>query len=494
MRRYLSLLVVVVALLANSPHTVAAQDPATPVPPEGTGVTIYGEDGQPEGIISVSRVVEPYVDYEPSSSPRSGYHYMMAMITVTSTSDTTMKINNHQFYVVDSYGFDYFDEQLERDATSREAKPDFAGGLFKPGESKSGALFFMVFDGAQIDLIHYEPFHTRLATILDLRDAPVAEGDPIEIFNDDGSPGGAVTIVDRLEPLPGVTSASEPGFDFVGILVTIENTTNAPLEYWPYDFFITDEKGLNYFSYGAFRDNATENALPSLSYDTLLQPGASITGVVSYNVPTGTRIGMVYYSQGFGRHIRLAEYAEERAPTLSGDALTISVAPPTERTPVAAATPVPPSANCEGVVEWFVDTSPSLLRLTLAYLDMRDVLAGGIVSAAIARDVADSVAGLAETQRQIQAPAIARASHDALIASFELSAIAFNELATAVESGNDPAVRAAAFALSFDVDAQMASSAADSALTALIEQCPEINPGIVSTNLGIAVLAADLHA
>ena len=56
MRRYLSVLIVVMALLANSAGAVAAQDPATPEAGSATSSIIYGSNGEPEGEISVSSI------------------------------------------------------------------------------------------------------------------------------------------------------------------------------------------------------------------------------------------------------------------------------------------------------------------------------------------------------------------------------------------------------------------------------------------------------
>jgi Domain of unknown function (DUF4352) len=463
-RRLLSLFAVLIVLLATSPGTALAQDPATPETGPATSAIIYGSDGQPEGEISVSSLVDPFEDYESTGSPQRGFHYVMAVVTVTATSNRPIEAVSYGFYVVDQEGFQYTTTYLFRDSASSEATPDFAGGTIAPGQSLSGALFFELLDNTSVGLILFQPSFDRLITAADVRDdAVAAEGDPVEITNSDGSPAGVITVDEKIEPLDGVTSSPERGFEFVGVAVTIANTGDQPLSIEPYSFYITDEEGFTYTSYGAFRDEASEAEMPSLAYGTMVEPGATITGLVSFQILAGTKIGLVYYAPGFDRHVRLAEYAAERAPGLSG------VTPTFEVTPVAT------TPGCEGVLEWGQASLPSILTWGEAFFAISGVLDGQSVDAVAARDAADSLAGLAAAQEGVEAPEAAQASQEALLALFERSATAVEELATAIENEDDDGIQAATAALTAISESTDSGGEFDAVLTALGEQCPELD-------------------
>lgn len=471
MLRCFSLLVVVMALLANSLGAVSAQDPATPGPGSATSSIIYGSDGQPEGEISVSSVVDPFEDYDSGGAPQRGFHYVMAVVTMTSTGDAPLEAAAYSFYAVDQEGFQYSPTYLYRDSAAMEATPDFAGGTIEPGQSMSGAVFFQLLDNTAVGLILYQPSYESLVTAADLREDPVKEGDPVEIVNSDGSPGGTITMVETIEPLDGVTSSPERGFEFVGISVTIENGGDAPLAIEPYSFYITDEEGFIYTSYGAYRDEAAEADLPSLPYGAVVEPGASITGVVTYQILSGTQIGLIYYAPSFDRHVRLAEYADERAPGLSGEEPTFEVTPEAEDTPVAT------SPGCEGVIEWAEASIPLIFAWSGAFFAVADFVdnGGSGLSPADARDAADAAADLADAQEEIDVPDIAQEGHDALITLFERTATALDDLATALEDGDDAGIDAARSDLSAIATAADDGGEFDSAFTTLEEQCPEID-------------------
>jgi Domain of unknown function (DUF4352) len=476
-RRSLSLLVVVIALLANSLGTVFAQDPATPEAGAATSSIIYGSDGQPEGEISVSSLVDPFEEFDSSGAPQRGFHYVMAVVTITSTGDAPLEAASYGFYAVDEEGFQYSPTYLFRDSESMETTPDFAGGTIEAGQSMSGAIFFQLLDGTSVGLILYQPSFDRLITAADLREGDVAaEGDAVEIINSDGSPGGTITVDERIEPLEGVSSGAERGFEFVGITVTIENTGDQPLSIEPYSFYITDEEGFSYTSYGAYRDEEAEAALPSLPYGTVVEPGAAITGLVSYQILNGTKIGLVYYAPSYDRHVRLAEYADDRAPGLTGEEPTFEVTPADEDFSSDEETPVAVTPGCEGVLEWAESSIPLILAWSEAYFTVADFVdSGNGLSPADARDAADAAAGLAAAQEEIDVPDIAQDGQDALISVFEQTATGLDDLATALENGDDAGIDAARSNLAAIATAVDDGGEFDKPFTVLEEQCPEID-------------------
>ena len=318
MRRWLSLLAVVMALLAGSLSTVSAQDPATPAAgEEATASVIYGADGEPEGEVTVSSVVDPFEDFDPSSAPQRGFHYVMAIVTITATADRPVEANSYGFYTVDTDGFMNPVTYLYRAQESTDAIPDLVSGTIEAGQSMSGAVFFMALDGTSTALVLYQPSYDRLITAADLRESAVSEGDPVDFLTSDGTPAATITVDGTTSPLKDFSSPPQRGFEFLGVSVTIENTGTQPLQVDPYTFAVTNAEGFVYNYYGAYRTEEGEAQEPSLA-SAELAAGESVSGLISFQVLAGTEIGVVYYQPSSDRHIRLAEYGDKQAPKPTG--------------------------------------------------------------------------------------------------------------------------------------------------------------------------------
>jgi hypothetical protein len=466
----MTLMAVLVTLLTGSLSTTSAQEGTPSAGGPGDAVVIYGPDGQPAGEIVVDALVDPFEDYDPSSAPQRGFHYVMASVTVTAT-DSAIEGNTYGFSLVDTDGFLYSTTYLYREAQAAEALPDFAGGTIESGDSMSGAIFFQVLDGTTAGYVTYQPTYETIVTAADLRDEPVAQGDAVEFITSDGKPAATISVDGVIAPLEDYDSGYSPerGFEYIGVQVTIENTGNGDFEVDPYDFAAVDAQGFIYYNYGVYRSEEAEAQQPTLQYNEALAPGETASGIVTFQVLAGTEPGFIYYSPESDRQLRLAEYGEGQAPQPSGTPVAVPTRPSIgteDKTPVS-------SADCDGVIEWAEASLPNITAWSGSFEAIGGAFTGEAVDADAVRDAADDLVALAEDQADIDAPEIAQAANDVLVESFQQSAEALYDLADAAEANDTAGITAAATNLT-----QIASGEGEGSLTTIFDEltkaCPEL--------------------
>ena len=478
MKRWVSLLAIFMVLAAGSLSTVSAQDSASPEAGEGASAAIiYGSDGQPEGEITVSSISDPFEDFDPSFAPQRGFHFVMAIVTITATADHAIEASSYGFYIVDTEGFSYSITYLYRPTESTDAIPDFLGGPVEPGQSMSGAIFFEVLDGTTAGLLFYQPTYDRLITAADLRDEPVGEGDPGDFLGCDGAATAWISVDGVVSPLEDYASPPQRGFEFVGVSVTIENTGSQPFEIDPYDFAIVDAEGFVYNNYGVFRTEEGEASEPSLQYSTELAAGATISGLVSFQVLAGTELGLIYFAPSSDRHVRLAEYSEGQAPKPSGTPPAVTRTDPGEEvTPVTEDTPevTGTTPGCEGVIDWAEASLININNWTDLFIAVAGVVDGLDLDPEVARDAADTVEDIAGAQRDLDVPDVAEAANDVLIDLYDQTAEAVEALADALEADDAAGIAEAIGMLKTVGGLTDEGGALDTVLIALSDTCPEI--------------------
>jgi hypothetical protein len=124
--------------------------------PLGTDVSYLGPEGAEVGEVTVNQLVDPFQDYDPSSPPERGTHYVVLELTVTNTGTRPLAADPGAFYLLDAQGFLAYPSYLYRtDATN---PPDFQyNDALAPGESQSGIIAYQLLNGTEIAAVIFTP-------------------------------------------------------------------------------------------------------------------------------------------------------------------------------------------------------------------------------------------------------------------------------------------------------------------------------------------------
>jgi len=448
-RRFFAPIAVAITLLAGTFSAALAANTASPTAgsaAQSAGL-IYNADGTQEAQISTTSISDPFKDFDPSSAPQRGFHYVLANVSITSTADHDVDVSSSGFQLVDTDGFSYYQAYVYRTADSTAAIPDLAGGTLAAGQTMSGAVEFQVLDGTTSAILIYQPSYDRLITAGDWRDAAVAPGDTVSAVASDGTPWVNVTVGDVVDPLKDFDPGSPPqrGFEFVGINVTIENTSQAAQEVDAYGFNFVDEEGFLAASASAYRTAEGEAAMPSLQSSNQVDPGASITGLLTFQVLAGKSPGVLFYAPTNDRHIRVAEW---NTPSSGGTptAVKTPVLPPanTAQTPTPAdeATQEATAAidlgdvDCDAVVTWAQASIPGLTTWGTEVSTILQAAQAGTAKSADIRATADTVSGIADNQDNVDTPSGVENVNDLVVAAYNDTADSLNGLADAIDAGD----------------------------------------------------------
>jgi hypothetical protein len=121
-----------------------------------------------------------------------------------------------------------------------------------------------------------------------------ALGDAVTWIGNDGKPVGTITIDEVIDPYPTTDAAYPPsrGYRYIGLLVTVENTSDATLSIDPSDYFMVDDSG--FFSYATYSYSVPAGAdYQPLTYGDL-EAGDTVSGAISFNLFEGAKLSAVY--------------------------------------------------------------------------------------------------------------------------------------------------------------------------------------------------------
>jgi hypothetical protein len=135
----------------NSIITLVDRRPART--PLGTTSSIIGTEGTEIAQVSVDELIDPYQDYDPSSPPERGSHFVVITVTLINTGTRPLPVDPSGFYLIDEQGFIAYQTYLYRaDATN---PPDFAYGELAPGASQTGLIAYQVLNGTDVAAVIY---------------------------------------------------------------------------------------------------------------------------------------------------------------------------------------------------------------------------------------------------------------------------------------------------------------------------------------------------
>lgn len=369
-------------------------------PELGAPVAILGQDGAQVAQITVTDVVDPFETYDPGYPPERGYRMVLVTVTVEATGTQPFSFNPSNIYLVDDAGYlaNSVSTVIPEDAgITLLAFQDVA-----PGTPLTGSITLQAFTAATLGSIVYWPQSDRLVPLAHPGGALPAVGATVPVMANDGSEHAQITVREIQDPFEGYDASSPPerGNHFVLLTVSIENTGIRPMRVDPNAFQLLDSDG--FLTRPSFVSRG-EDPLLDLAYTDPFPPGEVLTGVIAYEVLSGTTQTSVLYIPSSDR---LIEVAALGAAAASG--------PSTGATPVAAETeatePTPGTAGvdaCAGIDEWSTGT---VERFTAT-----GGIAGGIqpledktaADAPAIRQAAADIAALAAEQEASLPPAAA---------------------------------------------------------------------------------------
>jgi hypothetical protein len=144
------------------------------------------------------------------------------------------------------------------------------------------------------------PIHTRAAQdgtpAIDTPDGPPRPGvgDRVRIVKSDGAELGAVTVIEIEDPYQGevLYDAPDPDVRLVFVGVTVENTATRGLDFFAHGFFAVGHNGISY-EQSILIANDPRPTFPDSFVP--LEPGASESGFVLFEVPDGIDLAQILY-------------------------------------------------------------------------------------------------------------------------------------------------------------------------------------------------------
>lgn len=420
--------------------------------PAGTAVSYIGSDGAEIGTITVNSVTDQFTGFDQSSAPQRGYHYAIAEVTVTNTSNRPFEVNPGSFMGVDSDGFVAQQPYVTFTDPSLTAL-EYTDAL-APGDSVTGVIPFSLFGQTTIEGILFSPSYDRIITVLDLRTAPVAVGTPITILNTSGAESAQVTVNSIAAPFEGYDASSAPprGSSYVAVEVTVTNTGTSVLSVSPSDFWVIDSEG---FVLSSTYVTRTDTTVPDYDYVDL-NPGDSQHGMLVYEIYEGVPVAMVAYGDGYtsievvadvdGTSTAASSTTADAAPAateatgaMPAATATVAVVAPTVATDGST---VASSPDCEGLVAWGVDLIDRITRAgqLTAPLQVQDP---STLDAATVREVGTQLRALGDEQGASSPPAAAADLNTLMTEKFYYAlADAVDQIANALEQKNAAAALA----------------------------------------------------
>jgi hypothetical protein len=157
---------------------------------EGEATTLYDEQGDEIGAITLDELLPALEDESDSFDVGRGETVVGANVTIENTGDAPLTPDLYAMYVVDEFGSLYNATSFFRDEEETADLPDFPSEDIEADESASGLVAFTLPTDAQVSYILYIPGGSRLFVVAQLGDGSVVSGDVLTpvppVAEDDG--------------------------------------------------------------------------------------------------------------------------------------------------------------------------------------------------------------------------------------------------------------------------------------------------------------------
>lgn len=137
-------------------------------PALGATVSAVGPEGTEVGRLTISKLVDPFEAYDPSSPPQRGGHFVLLGLTARNTGTRTLTIDPQQILLQDANGFLYAPTGIRRPEKATASEPDLTRQDLSPGSQISGDVGFTVLNGAKLARVYYQPANDQFVVLADL--------------------------------------------------------------------------------------------------------------------------------------------------------------------------------------------------------------------------------------------------------------------------------------------------------------------------------------
>ena len=144
---------------------------------EGDALPFYDADAEEAGTISVDEIIMDFQKVDPSVDVDRGSTAVAINVTVENTGTSALP-NMPTFYLVDDFGFQYYQTYSFRDAEGTDY-PDLPSDPPAPGESISGVVIFNIAKGAEVSYVLAQPDYTQLYIVAQPGEGSVVSGDTL---------------------------------------------------------------------------------------------------------------------------------------------------------------------------------------------------------------------------------------------------------------------------------------------------------------------------
>jgi hypothetical protein len=164
-------------------------------PALGESVSIVDSEGG-SGSVTVSEVVDPFEDVDPSQTPPEGGRFVMVTLVYENTSDGRFFVEPYGLLLRDANG-DLWSATSVTRLEETELVPDLTSAQLAPGDRLSGAVVFVVPEGTGLAGIYTSPVSGQLLQLADL-----------ESGSDDGAGAASDATGDESEGTSAASAAT----------------------------------------------------------------------------------------------------------------------------------------------------------------------------------------------------------------------------------------------------------------------------------------------
>jgi hypothetical protein len=294
------------ACLVSIAPIAASQDAAMVEVFEPRPVTVVAADGASIAEITIGELEDPFLEYEPKSSPQRGFRLVVVSIAVENISSHLVIFNPTHVFLVDEQGF--LASSYNIVTLPHIALTMLIDEQLEPGERIAGSITFQVLNGVGISEVLYAPSGDRTVSLARLNPDPPL-GTPVQVVDNDGSPIAEIVVDTMGMPFTGFDEKAPPqrGSDFALVTVTVKNSGVRPMKLDPNAFALIDKDG---FLVRPLPVKRVDPAPPDLTFTNPFEAGDELTGAIGFLVLRGVTLDSVVYTPAKDRFIELADLSE----------------------------------------------------------------------------------------------------------------------------------------------------------------------------------------